>query len=258
MNTDPNVTEFYVGSTKNIRRRKCQHKYSCNNENSEKNHLNVYKFIRKHQGFENWDMIVLEEVHYDKKHELRKYERDHIELLKPTLNKHMPDTLSIDNCGGLENLRTASKKKFYQENKEKIKYSSHQRYLILKEKITCECGGNFQKSGKHKHLQTKKHLLTFHKYALTSEDMEQIKAVYKSKFVVPKAVDLDEEIQRDEQPKQPKQPKTDFNELARLAKEGKIQLLADDTYFYQNAGYNIHHLKKGDVAKIKTYYGIAN
>eukprot|EP01080_Neovahlkampfia_damariscottae_P013297 gene13297-12127_t len=29
---DPNVTEFYVGSTKNIRRRKCQHKYSCNNE----------------------------------------------------------------------------------------------------------------------------------------------------------------------------------------------------------------------------------
>eukprot|EP01080_Neovahlkampfia_damariscottae_P011565 gene11565-4812_t len=88
---------------------------------------------------------------------------------------------------------------------------------------------------------------TFHKYALTSEDMQQIKAVYKSKFVVPKAVDLDEEIQRDEQPKQ---PKTDYNELARLAKEGKIQLLADDTYFYKNAGYNIHHLKKGDVAKI--------
>ena len=43
---DLNITDCYVGSSINFKRRKGEHKSSCNNPNSKIYNLNVYKFIR--------------------------------------------------------------------------------------------------------------------------------------------------------------------------------------------------------------------
>jgi hypothetical protein len=59
---DVSITDFYVGSTSNIRNRKCDHKSNCNNENSKKYNIKIYQTIRENGGWDNWRMVVLEEM----------------------------------------------------------------------------------------------------------------------------------------------------------------------------------------------------
>ena len=83
---DPEIKEIYVGSTKNLRVRKSDHKRNCNNENKKEYNFNVYQFIRANGGFSNFDIIQLERVEFNTRHELHARERHYIELLKATLN----------------------------------------------------------------------------------------------------------------------------------------------------------------------------
>ena len=66
---DTDITEEYVGSTKNFNRRRASHKSNCNNEKSKEYNYNVYHFIRVNGGFNNWRMIQLEVVNYETKRE---------------------------------------------------------------------------------------------------------------------------------------------------------------------------------------------
>jgi len=59
---DVSVTEVYVGSTSNIRNRKYQHKSYSNNPNHKHYTSKICQTIRENGGFENWRMIVLEEM----------------------------------------------------------------------------------------------------------------------------------------------------------------------------------------------------
>jgi len=83
---DPTITEIYIGSTLNQYRRKHEHKGTCNNPNNRRYNLYVYQFIRENGGFENWDLVILEEYPTENKNELVWKEREYIELLKPALN----------------------------------------------------------------------------------------------------------------------------------------------------------------------------
>ena len=87
---DVDVTDCYVGSTTNMTRRKSTHKCACNNENDEKYNFNVYRFIRDNGGWQNWDMIVVEDFPCDSKNQLHTRERYHMEDLHATLNKKTP------------------------------------------------------------------------------------------------------------------------------------------------------------------------
>jgi len=79
---DKEVKEFYIGSTKNYRKRRNQHKCEFNRDNK----YNVYKFIRENGGWENWEMIELHNT--DKITEIQRIELEQIymNLLKPELN----------------------------------------------------------------------------------------------------------------------------------------------------------------------------
>ena len=55
---DDSIKEEYLGSTTNFNSRKYQHKKNCNN--NENNNLKIYKIIRDHGGWANWNMIQLE------------------------------------------------------------------------------------------------------------------------------------------------------------------------------------------------------
>ncbi len=110
---DTEIKDIYIGSTTNFTRRKCRHKSSCNNENCRDYNFKLYKFIRENGNFQNWDMVLIEEVKCDNKLQLHKIEREYIEKYKSSLNEVIPYIT--------EEERKIHKKKYQETNKEKIK-----------------------------------------------------------------------------------------------------------------------------------------
>jgi len=136
---DPEITDCYVGSTLNFKQRKAHHKNKCNNPNDKSYNYNVYKFIREHGGWENFQMLQIEEYPCNTKHELALQERFHFENLKATLNSCVPSRPKSE-------FNVA----YYQKNRAKITEWK-------KQKHTCECGSSFTNVGKSRHLKTKTH-----------------------------------------------------------------------------------------------------
>lgn len=99
---DSEITDCYVGSTKNEKVRKNGHKVRCNGDGNKSNY-NVYQFIRANGGWDNWNMIRLETFKFDDRAELNARERYWLETLGATLNKMVP---------------TRTQKELYQDNRE--------------------------------------------------------------------------------------------------------------------------------------------
>ena len=122
---DTSVTEIYIGSTLNQYRRKCEHKRKCENKrkcndpNNKIYNFPVYQFIRDNGGFDNWDLIILEEYPAKNKNDLLWKEREWIEKLKPTLNSQRP----IITTEELRGLKRENQKNYYENNKEKVRES---------------------------------------------------------------------------------------------------------------------------------------
>ena len=87
---DPLIEDIYIGSTTNMKVRKGQHKTHCNNKNDKRYNQNKYQFIRENGGFDNWDMIMIEEYSCNSKRELEKRERYWVDELKSSLNSIRP------------------------------------------------------------------------------------------------------------------------------------------------------------------------
>ena len=143
-----NITEIYIGSTTNLRRRKSEHKNTCNNENGKQYNYKVYKFIRENGGFENWDMIEVEKVNATDKKDLEKHERRVIEELKPVLNCRIPDrTIKEWRTDNADKIKE-NNKEYYEKNIDKIKeqrkeYRSNKRIQDLKTLENISYGSNF-------------------------------------------------------------------------------------------------------------------
>jgi hypothetical protein len=73
---DENVEEEYIGSTTNFKERLKCHKIRCCNEKNKHYNIKIYQFIRANGGWDNWDMIQLEEYPCENKRqaELREEE----------------------------------------------------------------------------------------------------------------------------------------------------------------------------------------
>lgn len=108
---DPIVKGVYVGSTCNtIYKRKNEHKSCCNNINNKSYNINVYKYIRENNGFNNFEIIEIEKYEALDKVSLHKRERYWLEELQADLNKCIPYSNKKE-----------SAKKYKDNNKEKIK-----------------------------------------------------------------------------------------------------------------------------------------
>ena len=176
---DLSIKEFYVGSSFNIKDRMKGHKYNCNNPNSKKYNLKVYKYIRANQGWENWTYEILEECDVEDKEELELcYEDTWIVNLNPQLNciraRRTQKEYREDNK---EKIKEYNKewweknkekmKEYYQQNKEQLaeyhkKYREENKERISqksKEKLQCECGSIHSRQNKAPHEKTKKHKL---------------------------------------------------------------------------------------------------
>ena len=152
---NPEIKEIYVGSTTNFIKRKYQHKSDCYNKN--RNHYNHYKyqFIRNNGGFDNWDMVLIENYPCDNKRELEKKERYFMELLNATLNtkkSYLSEEEKIEQ-------QKECVKDYRENNKDKIKeHKKNNNEKNKKKKYNCVCGSNLRLADKKRHLSTTKHL----------------------------------------------------------------------------------------------------
>lgn len=162
---DLDVQDIYIGATINWRRRKCRHKNNCNNISSKEYNFYVYKFIRHYGGWDNWQMVLIEEVNCNSKLELHKKERQYIEALKATLNIGIP-------------ARTAEEKKIYYKNynqiyrqlnrdyilqyKRNYYYKNKERFPFIYNPVKCECCNVIiDKTSLKRHMKSKKHIKNY-------------------------------------------------------------------------------------------------
>jgi hypothetical protein len=146
-NTD--IKEIYIGSTTNFRLRKCQHKTICHNNKNKKYNLRVYQFIRDNGGWENFDMVQVEQYNATDKRDLHSRERHWFEQLNANLNSQIPSRTQKE-----------YNKEYYKDNKDKISSYKKQYYHQKKEIKTCVCGGTYEyghTSTRNRHYRTQKH-----------------------------------------------------------------------------------------------------
>jgi hypothetical protein len=78
---NPEITDFYIGSSVSARDRFYQHKTNCNKIEYTSY---LYTFIRANGGIDNWTCELLAQC---ERHLQRQTEQEWIDKLKPTLNK---------------------------------------------------------------------------------------------------------------------------------------------------------------------------
>ena len=136
---DKNITELYIGKTKDKNRRWACHKcYS--KEGSRLSYLHLYDFINKHGGIDNWEMIILEDFIWNDSLAKHK-EREWYEKLDHSLNTKYP-ARTHQEC-----VRAYSKT-------DKSKQSRHEKKV---EKTTCECGMVVSRGSILEHLKRGRH-----------------------------------------------------------------------------------------------------
>ena len=84
---DKSITKTYIGSTWDMSDRLNDHKLSCNNKNSKKYNYPLYRYIREHDGWDNFEMTIIDSGECEDVREL-----------------HCAEQFYIDMSGGIENL----------------------------------------------------------------------------------------------------------------------------------------------------------
>lgn len=148
---DVKITDIYVGSTTNFKKRKSCHKYNCANEKGKQYNYKVYRSIRENGGWDNWDMVLVEEYNATTKLGLESRERHWLETLKASLNNNIPTQpkKEYDNKYRVINKETLNKEK-------KVKYD-------------CECGGKYTYTNRARHFARKKHVAFLENNNVTEE-----------------------------------------------------------------------------------------
>lgn len=193
---DISIPDLYVGHTTNIIKRRCNHKDACCKEHNKEYKQYKYQFIRENGGWENFELVLIEEFPCGNFDEATRRERYWVETLNATLNKYVPSRTQQEYTQTnkehlkdykhkyyLENKERLDDKhkKYYEDNKEDINQKNRENYeknrdeRLIKaieyrnskkdeikvkqaEKIKCECGMEYTRSNKSRHLKTKFHL----------------------------------------------------------------------------------------------------
>jgi hypothetical protein len=136
---DITLNYCYVGSTICLQTRTNHHKSVCNNTNSNRHNLLLYKTIRENGGWENWEVIKIIDYPCETEIEAKQKEQEYIKELSANLNairafrteeeKH--EQSKKDNRTK-EQLKEKTKK-YYYNNKEICNEKSKDYYYYNKE-----------------------------------------------------------------------------------------------------------------------------
>lgn len=140
---DPSIKESYIGHTTDLYGRKKIHKSSCNNPNDEYYNQYVYKFIRDNGGWNNWQVIWLEDYPCKSKNELIKREREvfdtyptaKLNTYKPTvLEEEKKEQQKISKQKYMENMSQEKKDELQQQRKDKWAENKNNPEFLAKKK----------------------------------------------------------------------------------------------------------------------------
>ena len=112
-------TFIYIGSTCNFNQRMRQHKTSCNNIKSKSYNYKIYQTIRLHGGWNLFEKVVIKNIYCENRKELREIEGEFIK------------NIGTMNC----QISGRTTKKYYEDNRDKIKHKSKQYYENNRDKI---------------------------------------------------------------------------------------------------------------------------
>jgi hypothetical protein len=118
---DPSIKEAYIGHTTNFVTRKSAHKTNCKNRNSK---LDCY--IRKHGGWDNWDILILDDIECKNYEEARKAEQSYIDKYNSELNSN--------NAYGVKETQKHKKTEILSRHNEQP----------VNDKFTCMCGKQYK------------------------------------------------------------------------------------------------------------------
>jgi hypothetical protein len=162
---DLSVKDCYVGHTVCFRKRKHQHKHTCNNEISKDYNMKVYKIIRANGGWDNFTMIEIEKFNCNDGNEARARERYWYEQLQANMNFVIPNRTLQEYRKDNDEIIKQKKKLYAQTNKELISEYKKDYHEInkeaisekRKETITCICGSVVCKNHRLRHEKSIKH-----------------------------------------------------------------------------------------------------
>lgn len=123
---DPNITDKYVGSTSNFKRRLYDHRTRCKNPSNPSYSYKVYDFIRKNGGFDNWEMVIVKELKEKNWIEIRQQERYYAQQVNATLNDWKAYSTQTERQ---EHYKKGSE--WYEKNKERSRNRYQQKCLML-------------------------------------------------------------------------------------------------------------------------------
>ena len=177
---DLDDVNIYVGHTTDFTRRKNRHKDSCNTPSNKEYNAKKYQFIRENGGWDEWEMLKIEDYPCEDVYEAKNRERYLIKELKPKLNTNEPLRTYKEYCeDNKEKIReydkikyeknkekiTEYKKEWYDKNKDKIiekgktNYENNKQKILerLKEKIECDkCKSIVRRSDLSRHKKSLK------------------------------------------------------------------------------------------------------
>lgn len=154
---DTTIPDVYVGHTTNFVQRKQSHRYCSNNILSSDHQPKLYQTIRKHGGWDNWNMEIIAFRNCKDLYEARLFEQEYYDSLAPTLNSVLPLP---------PHTPTSSRTSKERSNKPAILVSDcHKKIKTDKQmsaKYSCETCNYYTNSCKdyNKHLLTRKHQKT--------------------------------------------------------------------------------------------------
>jgi len=164
---DQNVSDVYVGHTTNFVQRKYSHKQNCNNINSPYYNLKLYKTIRQHGNWENWEMTIVNFYNCKNHLEAREKEQEYFISLGATLNSIEPLPIKKSTLTTIPVINNEEKNNDFSCQKcnytctSKFNFNRHittnkhqKKYIEQTNNYSCICGKKYKYSqGLSKHKQ---------------------------------------------------------------------------------------------------------
>ena len=173
---DINQRCLYVGHTTDFVRRRSQHKQACNQPNHQHHDLFLYKYIRDNEGWDNWQMVLIDTHNCENRLHALQTEREYIDNLNATLNQMKPFTTAIEqkekrkvwrdnNREKLNRQLNVINRRLRKEYPERFREYDRQKWIKHKDEIQkrqkqiikCSCGICFQRTSKARHERSNFH-----------------------------------------------------------------------------------------------------
>ena len=162
---DESISDIYIGHTTNFKQRNKLHKSNCNVESSKGYNYKIYKIIRENGGWDNWNMIIIENYPCENVDDARYRERYWIEKESSQLNVTIPNRskkeyAQIYRTVHKEEISEKAKiyrnnnkekiKDYIESNKEKINFQKHDWYEEKKDYILQKAKEHYEENKEQK------------------------------------------------------------------------------------------------------------